>query len=432
MERIDISVIIPVYNVEKYLAECLDSVLSQDMYNVEIICVNDGSEDGSRDILENYAERDSRIMIIDQKNQGLSCARNAGINRAQGEYLLFLDSDDCLSEQALDRLYHTAQAEKLEILAFDAECFYETEELHDREYKDDYYRRKKDYSKIQTGEALFCELMENDDFCDAACLLFIKNSWLKEEKICFMPGILHEDCLFSFQCYMNAKRISHRKWGFLRYRVREGSIMTSKLSFANLRGRLVCYREILKFLLYGGLSKKTEIAVVQFLRFIMYNIIYTDLALEEKQEEEAGKLAETERLLLENMRIGRSGRYSMDSDIYLVGFQALVQSYRRILLYGAGKIGRLVWDYLKRLDMSDRVTGFAVSDVVDSQEEIEGKRIRQIFRYVADESTLVLITARYDYQPSMIKNAEKVGFQRIKVIDFRLEQMLRREMARKL
>ena len=204
MDKIAVSVIIPVYNVEKYLAECLDSVISQDIQDMEIICVNDGSTDSSGEILKTYARKDDRIKVVSQENKGLSSARNIGIEYAKGEYLLFLDSDDCLAEFVLKELYETAQGEDVEILTFDAECFYETEELKKREYKDNYYRRQKEYSGIWTGDELFCELIENDDFCDAAWILFIRSSWLNENKIRFMPGILHEDCLFSFQCYISA------------------------------------------------------------------------------------------------------------------------------------------------------------------------------------------------------------------------------------
>ena len=89
-----ISVIIPVYNVEKYLRECLDSLLNQTFKDIEIICVNDGSTDGSLNILNEYASKDSRFIIINQNNQGLSAARNNGLNVAKGDYVAFLDSDD--------------------------------------------------------------------------------------------------------------------------------------------------------------------------------------------------------------------------------------------------------------------------------------------------------------------------------------------------
>lgn len=89
-----ISIIIPVYNVEKYLTECLESVIKQTYKNIEIICINDGSTDGSLKILNIYAQNDNRIKIIDMKNGGLSSARNAGIKAVTGEYIMFVDSDD--------------------------------------------------------------------------------------------------------------------------------------------------------------------------------------------------------------------------------------------------------------------------------------------------------------------------------------------------
>ena len=99
-----ISVIVPVYNMEKYLAECLDSVLAQTFTDFEVICVNDGSSDGSAKILAHYAEKDQRIRILTQENKGLSGARNTGLDNAKGEYISFLDSDDTLPANALETM----------------------------------------------------------------------------------------------------------------------------------------------------------------------------------------------------------------------------------------------------------------------------------------------------------------------------------------
>ncbi|MBR6126509.1 glycosyltransferase [bacterium] len=107
MEKI--SVVIPVYNSEKYLRECLDSVLSQTYNNLEIICVNDGSTDNSLDILKEYAEKDGRIAIIDKENQGAATARNAGLKKATGEYVIFFDSDDYMSNNTLEELYKSSK-----------------------------------------------------------------------------------------------------------------------------------------------------------------------------------------------------------------------------------------------------------------------------------------------------------------------------------
>ncbi|MBQ8256263.1 MAG: glycosyltransferase, partial [Alphaproteobacteria bacterium] len=92
-----LSVIIPVYNVAEYLAECLTSVCNQTLTDIEIICVNDGSTDNSGDILQDFAKQDTRIQIINQENAGLSAARNSGLNYSTGEYITVLDSDDWIA-----------------------------------------------------------------------------------------------------------------------------------------------------------------------------------------------------------------------------------------------------------------------------------------------------------------------------------------------
>lgn len=106
---VKISVIIPVYNVEKYLRECLDSVISQTLKDIEIICINDGSTDGSLNILQKYAGQDKRIKVIDKKNEGVGAARNDGIKYACGEFVCFIDPDDYYpTNDILESLYNKA------------------------------------------------------------------------------------------------------------------------------------------------------------------------------------------------------------------------------------------------------------------------------------------------------------------------------------
>ncbi|MDR3257037.1 MAG: glycosyltransferase, partial [Endomicrobium sp.] len=110
-----VSVIIPVYNVEPYVKDCLDSVVNQTLKDIEIVCVNDGSTDNSWRVLEEYAARDSRIKIITQANQGLACARNNGIKVAKGEYIGFVDSDDWISLDFYEKLYDNAKIENADV-----------------------------------------------------------------------------------------------------------------------------------------------------------------------------------------------------------------------------------------------------------------------------------------------------------------------------
>lgn len=113
--EIKVSVIIPVYNVEKYLERCLTSVCNQTFKEIEIICINDGSNDNSLEILENYQHIDPRIVIIDKKNEGLSKTRNLGIKQARGDYLTFVDSDDWIEESMIEELYNISVNHKADI-----------------------------------------------------------------------------------------------------------------------------------------------------------------------------------------------------------------------------------------------------------------------------------------------------------------------------
>ena len=118
IENPKISVIIPVYNVEKYLRECLDSVVNQTMRDIEIICINDGSTDNSLDILKEYAAKDDRIIVINQTNGWLSAARNSGLKIARGEYIQFVDSDDYLELNACETAYKYALQYNADVVVF--------------------------------------------------------------------------------------------------------------------------------------------------------------------------------------------------------------------------------------------------------------------------------------------------------------------------
>lgn len=170
-----VSVIIPVYNVEKYLADCLDSVVNQTLEEVEIICVNDGSTDSSESILKQYSCAYNNITVIKQENQGLSCARNAGILHARGEYIYFLDSDDRITANAMEEMYNLAHKDELDVLYIDGSVIYENEKL--KEIFPQYetaYRRKSSYDAITSGLELFSHMVENGEYCVSTSLQLIK------------------------------------------------------------------------------------------------------------------------------------------------------------------------------------------------------------------------------------------------------------------
>lgn len=117
-EEVKISIIIPVYNVEKYLHECLDSIINQTFTDIEIICVDDGSTDKSSEILEEYEQKDKRFTVISQPNKGVSAARNRGMQQAKGKYIMFVDSDDYIASNACELIYNSAEEKRCDILLF--------------------------------------------------------------------------------------------------------------------------------------------------------------------------------------------------------------------------------------------------------------------------------------------------------------------------
>ena len=116
---VKVSIVVPVYNVEQYLRECLDSLINQTLEDIEIICVNDGSTDGSLSILREYESNDSRVKVIDKPNAGYGQTMNVGMDVASGEYVGVVDSDDCVATDMYERLYQIAKQEDLELIKAD-------------------------------------------------------------------------------------------------------------------------------------------------------------------------------------------------------------------------------------------------------------------------------------------------------------------------
>lgn len=280
-----VSVIIPVYNVEKYLRECLDSITGQTLEEIEIICVNDGSADSSLEILKEYGEKDSRITIISQENRGISSARNHGADIASGEYLYFMDGDDILERDALLRLYKLSEEKSLDVVYFDGQSFFESEEL--KETKKNYityYTRTGDYSRVMTGPQMLHEMILMDEYRSSLCLQFISAVHYKRENLRFEEGIIGEDNIFTFQCIMPASRVYHTKEAFFHRRVRGNSIMTSTGRFEQVYGFFAGYLAIEKVFHDNRLTREDQkgLAVLVELRLRLTRKLYHSLETEYK------------------------------------------------------------------------------------------------------------------------------------------------------
>ena len=212
-----ITIVIPVYNVEPYLRDCLDSVIKQTYSDYEVVCVNDGSTDGSLKILEEYQKKYHQINIITQPNKGLSGARNSGIRASKGDYLFFLDSDDWIEPTTLEVLARKLNGEDL--LCFNGRRVFEdgkTEEpdagisesqLSGWEYYSKYALLKRKFHFVCTVLRLY------------------RREYLLKNNLFFEEGIYHEDNLFTPLACFYAQSVKVIPDCLYVYRIREGSIM---------------------------------------------------------------------------------------------------------------------------------------------------------------------------------------------------------------
>ena len=242
MKPVKVSVIIPVYNTELYVRQTIQSILGQTLYDIEIITVNDGSTDNSLSILSELAKQDNRIKIFTHSNQGLSISRNVGIEKASGEFIYFMDSDDLLDHDTLEICYQKCTSEQLDFVFFDAESFCE-ENITLRNYP--YQRNLQIEDKVWTGIELLKIQDGTGNFRTSACLSFTRLSFLQKNNIRFYPHIIHEDELYTARLYLNATRVKYIQQTFFKRRVRTNSITTRPFSIKNIQGYFTVANELM-------------------------------------------------------------------------------------------------------------------------------------------------------------------------------------------
>ena len=271
---IKVSVIIPVYNVEKYVKKSVLSIVNQSLKEIEIITINDGSTDSSLDILNELAIQDKRIKVISQPNQGLSITRNIGISLAKGEYIYFFDSDDIIEHNTLELCYKKCVDFNLDFIFFDAVVF--SDENIPLNFN--YTRTYKYEDKVYIGHEILDKQMKDNVFFSSACLVFTKKGYLSSINHTFFPKILHEDELFTFLLYLKAKRVGLYNVPFFHRRLRTGSIMTSTYNSRSMEGLItVCEELCLEMKSYPQLTQIQRSLIKQrihtLLDCILINIV---------------------------------------------------------------------------------------------------------------------------------------------------------------
>ena len=225
-----ISVIVPVYNVEEYLEECLESIKRQTYTDIEVILVNDGSIDRSKEICDRYCEKDSRFKLVNQENKGLSGARNRGMLESKGEFISFVDSDDVLKEDMLEQLMKQMTSEDIDIV----ECWYTNEK---QELELSTPKNVKTIFQGDSKEALVSLCKDNIVRLNAVAKLFRRQVIINFP---FLEGLFYEDVYGGIGILKHIRKMVKINYIGYYYRVRQGSIMNREFNIKNLDLFTIC------------------------------------------------------------------------------------------------------------------------------------------------------------------------------------------------
>lgn len=395
-----VSVIIPVYNVENYLSECLESVINQTYKDLEILCINDCSTDGSHIILEEYAQRDPRIGVLEnERNSGLAYTRNVGLQKAAGEYILFVDSDDVIALDLVESCMKSGYGN--DIVCFDYKQVTKTEAFE----RQCIYKVR---DGLYTGEAYFEELVFTDSIIFTAWSKLIKRKFLIENHILFHNGILYEDILFTFQCLINAKKVYSLNRKLYVYRVRESSIMTNKVSNKNIESYIINICELTELYLKNSFSPQMNHAVEGYIQKVVKEYISTYRKWENKESDTYMLVNKPEYMKLYRTFTTLFIKSGKLSDISTGQIEKMRQ-YTYVIMYGAGDIARSAIEILDQYDIP--LYGIAVSSVKGNPKSLLGNPIKELSEYYdVREKCLVLIATIPRYYSEIRDQLRENGF----------------------
>ena len=398
-----VSVIIPIYNVEKYLPACLDSVLGQSLQELECICIDDASPDRCGEILDEYAARDERVRVLHlSENHMQGYGRNRGLEMACGKYVYFLDSDDMITSNAMGELYQLAERDELEGIYFDSQVLLDSEDLV--RYAESYLSmRQGEYpDQVMTGQTLMELFMKNKEWMVYVQRQFWRRDYLLQNKI-FSPEMTeHEDELFSFIATLLAKRVRYVRKDYFIRRYRKDSVMTRAPHSKDFVGYFRIFDRMIEFanehqLTGPGVDQSIHSMYNNAIRFLYdYETRKDSVSWFSPEEEQKYRLF---RAILESQEI------VLARDVEL--WQPLDQ-YRSIWLYGAGRIARGVFTRMKRCGI--RIDGFLVTSMEGNPERLKDLPVRSIDSIDSfPEGTAVVVAMASTLHDGPAENLKRKG-----------------------
>lgn len=446
-----ISIVIPIYNVEKYLEQCVRSVMNQTYKNLEIICVNDGSTDNSYTLLEKLAQIDSRIKLIDKPNSGYGHTMNVGLSHATGDYLGIVESDDYISESMFEEMLNLAEKYSLDMLKTN---FYEV------------YNERPNFFENMKGIP-YDEILGDQDI---AKMLYkapsiwsglYKRAYLLNNKIKFneTPGASFQDTSFYYKTLLSGPRLMLSKNAYLYYRRdNTGSSMHSE-------NKMFCiideFKEIRSYLLgreSSGDILKSELDYKEYLTYRnqirelpipfkftfilkiseMYKFFEDSYDLNmklfsEKEIEEISILMKDPLGCLklyieydnEKVRINNSSMFCMNWKLLVDGTVNLIKQKKEVYIYGAGKIASKVISDIKKINSHIDIH-VCVSKLEKPQQKLENYEVID-FNHITDkEKKLFLVATSDHYQFEIMKTLKNCGCEQVISFNNELRESIRK------
>lgn len=389
-----VSIIIPAYNSEEYVAKCLESLIIQKFCDFEIICVNDASTDSTLQILMKYSATYSNVVVLsNETNKGLSYSRNRGMREAKGEYVLFVDSDDWLiNENVISTLYNLASMNELDLLRFNLNT---DEKVIEKEM----YMEGRDLFEYLINEGIYkWESVRN----------FVRRSALLENNIWFDESIVGcEDVLFSTECIWKLKRTAEVPEKYYFYFRHEGSITRSKITIQKMEGWLRAINSL--YLVLGeSILDKRRYSLVKFINYLSRcceNLLYhmeSSLVISNWPPEILS--------LYENCF--KEGRLIHNHVIF--SNWDLILSYTSIYIYGAGAACE---ELLRKTRKRIHYSGIVVTDKTGYEQKIHELVIRDVSDCsLVKESLMIICLTGKERQQDVIEKLVTCGFKNYLVV----------------
>lgn len=398
---VKVTVIVPVYNSEMYIRECMDSLVNQSLTDIEIICIDDGSTDGSLSMLYEYQLRDGRVKVIcNETNMGAAESRNRGLSEAAGKYIQFVDADDYLELNTLEDLYQAAEDRKADM------CFLGMDPVVPGTGTDMVQAGIKGcYPEIYEGKALMKVLTEKGEFFLYLCLVFYRNRFLKDNALRFRQITIGEGGDFILRALCMTQRVIVCDGKYYHYRINETSVTHSDNAKEELLfGQIIQYIDVLRYFSKQENAEELDCFLADLYRKTAGGI----QGLSEKAAKKIENRLETsfEKHIFKMLQ-QKNDTYGIKFDEEVL---SRIQKKNYVVIYGAGYASKEIIEKLHLYGI--RIVGFAVTQRKKEQTAVYGHYVYEIGELVSyRKSAVVLVAANKKYNREIRDTLENYGFE---------------------